>query len=333
MIKVTLACVSLPFLLAALPRFDRPAFGVAEGTRLEKTFRTSGALVLEDTELRLNGEDADLDQFGMPTDLELQFAYELECADTYESVAERRPLVLLRSFEKMLFRGEGPDGSEEDEPLEVSGKTVRFEWDAESEGYKRSFVGDEGGDEEDLDNLSEDLDLRRFLPAGDVEEGDTWSVEGLATIELLMPAVDVRRKIEAGDFGEMPEGLVDVLKSVIEDLAVECTYLGTVEEDGVTLGQIGMHVEASQSHAVDTSFLSEDPDAPEFTWDHFDAQLELDFDGTLLWDLAGGRFVSVEGSGEGSLGLDFSFEIVDFGLAAEGTLEFSLELEHEASAR
>lgn len=331
MIKTTLACLCLPFLLAAAPRFDRPAFGVAEGTRLEKAFRTSGSAVLEDAALTLNGEEADLDQFGMPSDLELQFAYELECADTYESVGERRPLVLLRTFEKMLFRGEGPDGGDEDEPLEVSGKTVRFEWNEDSESYARSFVG-EGGDEEDLDNLSEDLDLRRFLPEGEVDEGDTWTVGGLATIELLMPAVDVRRKVEAGDFGELPEGLVETLKAVIEDLAVECTYLGSVEEDGATLGQIGMRVQASLSQAVDTGFLPDDPEAPEMTWDHFDAALELELEGTLLWDLAGGRFVSVEGAGEGSLTLDFAFEIVDFGLSAAGSLEFSLELEHEASA-
>lgn len=313
--------------LAGSARDDAPAFGVSAGSALAKTFETKGHIVLEDANVLFNGEQAELEQMGIPADLEVTLGYDLSCTDTYESVEELRPLILVRAFESMRFHSESNDGSEEEDKL--GGKTVRFEWDGGAESYKKSFVG-EAGDEEDLDVLREDLDLRVLLPEGEVTEGDTWRVDGIGMLELWLPGVDVRAKLEGGDLGEAPPELIASLMTLVEGLSIECTYLGELEEGGTRLAQIGLVADVDHSVPIDPAFMSNEPDAPTFEWDHFDARIELDYQGTLLWNLAEGRCASFDSQSDGTLNLDVQFEIPDFGLAVEGQLEFSLELEHKA---
>ena len=317
-------------LSSSTSRDEAPAFGVSAGAALEKSFRTKGQVVLEDAELLMNGENADLEQMGIPADLEVALGYELDCTDTYESVAEVRPLVLVRAFQTMRFHTEANGESEEDDKL--GGKTVRFEWDAANEVYKKSFVGDEGGDAEDLDALREDLDLRSLLPEGEVSVGDTWTVDGIGMVELWLPGLDVRGQLEGGDLGEAPPELIENLKAFGEKLSIQCTYQGEVEEGGVRLAQIALAADVDESIPIDPSLIANDPEAPPFDWDHLDVKLELDYEGTLLWNQAEGRFASFESKSQGAANLDFQFEIPDFDLAIEGQLEFSLSFETQGKA-
>jgi len=319
------------FSLASSVRDESPAFGVDAGERLEKSFRTDVQFALEDANITFNGEEADLAQVGMPEDLEVSAGYELGCSDSYESMGDERPLVLLRSFDALRVWYEDQDGEgDEEEPTELVGKTVRFAWNDEEELYDKSFVG-EGGDEGDLDDLREDLDLRALLPDREVAEGDTWSTDGIVFLELWLPGIDVRAKLEGGELGDAPPELVEAVVGMIEGMTLECTYEGSVEEDGAELGQIGLAASLEDVVPVPPDFVSEGEEGPSFTWDHFDASVELDFEGTLLWNLAEGRFHSFEGKSEGSAELDFAFTIEDFGLDIAGTMEFSLGLENSSA--
>ena len=323
------ALVPAVFSLAALAPFDAPSFGVSEGASVEKSFRTEGEFALEDASLLFNGEEAPLEQIGMPEDLSLSFGVELGCSDTYESLGDERPLVLLRSFDSARRWYEDQDGDGEDEEPDVVGKVVRFAWNAEEELYEKSFVEEEG-DEADLDDLREDLDLRGILPDGDVSEGDSWTTDGITLLELMMPGFDVRASIEGADDEEIPLAVRERVMALLEELAMDCVYAGTVEEDGLTLGKIDLTAAVEEVVEVDPSWLMDEEDQaenPEFSWDHLDLDLDMSFEGSLLWDMEAGRFHSFEGSTEGAATLDFAFAIEGFGLEIEGTMEFSANVE------
>lgn len=317
-------------LLALAPAEDAPRFAVKQGSVLEKSFATEGSLALEDTDLRLNGEDADPEQFGMPADLEVSFGYEVACQDTYESVSEARPLALLRAFESVRFRAETQDGEREDEE-HLAGRTVRFDWKADDEAYAKTFVGDPG-DDEDLDMLREDLDLRSLLPAGKVDEGDTWSVDGLGMLELWLPGIDVRGNLDPEALGDLPPAVVESLLGALERIAVECTWEGEVEEDGVRLGRIGLAADVRETVPIDPSFATEDPEAPPMDWKRLDVEIDLDLEGTLLWNQAEGRFASFESKGAGTLAIEVDMAIPDLQLSIAGSVTFSLDLEQHGKA-
>ncbi len=317
-------------LLALAPVEDAPRFAVKEGSVLEKSFATEGTLALQDSDLRLNGEDADPEQMGLPADLEVSFGFEVACQDTYESVSEARPLALLRAFEGVRFRAESQDGEREDEE-HLAGRTVRFDWKADDEAYAKSFVGDPG-DDEDLDLLREDLDLRSLLPADTVDEGDTWSVDGLGMLELWLPGIDVRGKLDAEALGDVPPEVVESLLGVLERISLECTWEGEVEEDGVRLGRIGLAAEVGETVPIDPAFATEDPEAPPMEWKRFEVTIDLDLEGTLLWNQAEGRFASFESKSEGALKIDVDMAIPDFSLTIAGSVTFSLDVEHHAHA-
>ena len=90
MSKSVACALALPFLFVPA---ERPAFAVAAGARLAKSFQGEASLVLEDSNLTINGEAADLDQLGVPSDMSFDLSLELACQDTYESVLEGRPEV------------------------------------------------------------------------------------------------------------------------------------------------------------------------------------------------------------------------------------------------
>ena len=112
-----------------------------------------------------------------------------------------------------------------------------FDWNADDSAYEASFAGDQGGDEDLLEGLEQDLDLSGFLPDKEVAEGDSWSLESATVRALLAPCGDV--KLRPGDAGELGGAGQFSQNDLIGEIdgKFDATYAGT-QGDGASLAVI-----------------------------------------------------------------------------------------------
>ena len=108
----------------------------------------------------------------------MKTSHTLEVSDRYEAVGEGRPTKLKRSFDKIgtsthvSVSNPVIGDKETDIPAtsELEGVTVLFSWNDSAGEYDVAFADGADGDEELLENLTEDLDLRGFLPDKEVSD-------------------------------------------------------------------------------------------------------------------------------------------------------------------
>lgn len=333
---------------------EKLAFQPSAGATVTKTFTIGGDFALDELSLIVNGQDVG----GMIGELALSLKQEnrYEITDTYKAVAGGRPTELLRTFDALSSRmtmelTPAPDELPEFESASaLEGKTVAFRWDEEKQTYERSFTG-EGGDEALLEKLEEDMDLRVFLPEGEKDENESWTIE-LARLEsIVMPGGNLSllptdaqmdeegMKVFEEIFAGFGEEIADLL-----DGACTCTYKGAREEGGARLAEIAIELEVATTldlsevldkairAAIDQSGAGE---MVEFTLDTADLNLDFDGAGTLLWDLGAGRVHSFQLVGDTTVGLDLSV-----GIEAEGEsqqmdaeVELSGSMRHELSTK
>ncbi len=343
-----MSTLRLPALLAAplclLGAGESPAFGPDPGTTLSKTFRMSVDLELDDLSLVANGMDV-TDMIGS---FEVSFGSRLnvEVTDEYVSVNDGRPTKLRRTYDKavnsveMEYTSDFDSGSEgNDLETLLEGRTVIFEWDEDEEDYVVAFEGDEE-DDELLEGLSEDMDLRRFLPEGEVEEGDEWNVDPYLLGPVLAPGGLLgfqadSESVEAQEILDqfMGADIEKVLRSLL-DGEVVCTFEGMEEVDEVSVAVIKIAVEIDSSvdlvEFLETIIeeLAEGADE-DVSIDQAELAFELEGEGRLLWDLDAGHFDGFEANGDVSV----TFELVASGEEEEAEIlvEASGEIELGAS--
>lgn len=323
------AGLALAGLLAAgPPPGDAIGFHPAEGSAVTKTFHTELAVVLEDVEVFIDGAETDPAAVGIPADVEFSFGYRIACLDRYEAVAGGRPVELLRTFETLEAWSVDPEGEEvRGEPEDVVDRTVRYVWDEDEEAYEASFDDGEGGDEDALELLHENLDLRGLLPGGDVAVGESWEVSGEDLLTVLLPGFDA-----AGDHGWEDNDRRAVLMRGVRRLgegAGTCTYRGTEEDDGRTLAAIDFAFTAEDDFELDPGLADVEPG--EVVEVLLEVSLDLEVEGRCLWDVASGRFHSFEMEGEGSIVVDAAISLESAGI--EGSVELALDLQRTATAR
>jgi hypothetical protein len=235
---------------------------------------------------------------------------------------------------------------EMDSVSELEGQTVVFRWNADKGEYERAFESGEG-DAELLDGLEEDMDLRVFLPDGEVDVGDTWTVPLAELRVLVMPGGDLgfRPTDMAVDEGAMEKfeelfgGFGERMAELLEGDCT-CTFKGTRDEGGTKVAEIeidlGIATTLDLSEMLDQlirTALEEGGagDMVQFSIDGADLNIDFDGAGTLLWDLAAGRAHGFSLSGDATIGIDMVV-----GVEAEGesqdvdaSLEFSGTMLHE----
>ena len=318
MLRTALYAAALGALTASTA--DRPAFAPETGSEVVKRFEASWSFELDELSIQMGG----MDLTEMLGDIEAAFSTGLaiEVTDEYRKMGTGRPEVLARTFDairtdfefEVSAAGESEgDGAEVEGALE--GTTVVFTWD-EEEGAMVASYEDEEGDAELLDGLVEDMDLRVFLPEDDVEDGDTWQVAPRNLSTVVMPGgsldpSDEDMDPEAEEMMALFEGRFEDLMSSVLDGEVTCTYRGEREEDGKNLAVIEVAVEIDSSTDLSqliSDVLDEvDEEMPEdLEFDTADLTLELEGEGTLLWDTAAGRFHSFQCSSDVSVGLELS---------------------------
>ena len=320
---------------------DQLAFQPQAGSSLTKGYTIGGEFTLDDISLIVDGQDIG----GMigSIDVSVKTESRIEVTDAYRAVAGGRPTDLLRTFEALASTVHvemTPAQAEMPEMTSTSsleGKTVAFRWNEEEKKYERSFHEDTG-DDELLDGLEEDMDLRAFLPPGEVSDGDTWSVELSELDSVVAPGGNLCMLPENG---EMDDETMQRFEEIFSDFELgdvlegecTCTFKGARDEDGVRVAEIAIEIEVSAtmdlSELLDKAIRAaiEQSGAEEMvdvTLDTADFNLDFEGKGTLLWNLAAGRMHSFQVNGDATMDIDLSI-----GLEAEGEsheLDASLEL-------
>jgi len=332
-----------PALLAFQPRGTEIAFTVKEGTTKTKTFSSSTELSLDDMSMLMNGQESPM----MP-EIEMTITSNLEVAvsDEYVTMRDGAPGKLLRTYDT-LEQGQSMEmeidimgqvqSQDQDVPAksELEGETIAFKWNEEEGEFVAAFPEGEGN-EDLLENLIEDMDLRALLPESEVSDGDEWKIDPAALATVLTPGGDLKFVPEENDSEDMMgmnSEMGDFSDWFSEDIEGEitATFTGTRETDeGVNVGVIVLSIEIA--NAVDMTEKvqeqMENADLPgevgSMEMNSMDIALEFEGEGTMLWNLAEGCAHSFELSGDITLQVEMSMSISAQGMDME--IEQSLEL-------
>ncbi len=299
-----------------------------EGLVLVRTFEASHDFALVEASLSVDDEVHASDEV---PDWEVAYSERIVVTDTLVSVGNGRPLELRRTFDELesevAYSG---DDLEEDfaytSMSDLQGRTVRFvraedEDDFEVEGYEEEI------DEDLLDGLIEDMDLRAFLPDHEVEEGDTWEVSPAAYLAYMWPGGNLDFYME--DEGEVDETSAEIGELLYESMDGEATvtYAGTRDEDGVRVAVLELEIEVEAEAEVEV----EEPAPGTQT-----IRLFRSVSGELLWNLEGGHLHSLHVDGEGGERTNYAFTVespegdeveVEEGRAFEGEVSYSVTVE------
>jgi hypothetical protein len=250
-------------------------------------------------------------------------------SDEYKKVGKGKPLVLHRTYEKLSgnsaqsFKsgGEGDEVAKE-QASELTGKTVEFAWNEEDEEYELSFV-DEEGDEDLLQHVDEDMDLRAFLPEADAKEGSTWTVHGKAGRILLFPGGDLKLEDTETEEGEPDQSELDLELIENVETRIDATFKSMREEDGKKLAVIALEGEVTTKGGMDSEEAGK-----------IDVSVSGRVTGEILWDVTARHVHSANVSVEQSVSYSRSHQF-DMGgemrtllekLELSGTSKFELEV-------
>jgi len=340
--------ITAPFLVASKPNATKLTFSPAAGSSLTKTFTNSVEFALDDMSMLMNGEENPM----MPQ-IEMDMAMEstVGVTDTYDSVSDGKPTKLTRSFDEISaemdvamvvdamgqVQEENPTGSGSSA---LEGETVVFSWDSDEGEYVVSFPGDEG-DEDLLESLVEDMDLRALLPRDEVSEGDSWDLPLVSLIDVLGPGGDLKldfnmdgQEMSGGAPPEMMVNFREMMGDMLEGEAT-ATFAGMTEVDGVSLAVIEIEIEIDtakdMSELIEELIGEEVPEGMEFNLDRVDVEFAYEAEGQCLWNVRAGHAHSLSLEGEAIVALDMEVNM-DFGgqsMAMEMSMEMSGEMSTE----
>lgn len=348
--KPVLACAPL-FLAVTLPG-DRVAYEPAEGSTLAKTFTSNWEFELDDMSVVMDGTEIDPSMMGGELMVSVVYDSEIKLLDTFGALEEGRLTKLERRFEtlgsNMSFSAE-VGGESEDQEMpggsDLEGEAVVFTWNAEENDYDVAWAEGSSGDDELLEGLEQEADLRWMLPAGEVSVGESWDIETADLQHLIMPGGDMRILPEGEEMDE------DMMR-FMENLAVDADEIyrqimagkmtGTLtairEEGDSRLAEIALAVDIESSNdfasmaqeIIEAAIEESGQDIPvEFSVDMADVELQYTAEGTLMWDLDAGVAHSLQLSGEVTIAVDAAFSVNAMG--EEHSVEFSIEMGGQTS--
>jgi len=225
-------------------------------------------------------------------------------------------------------------------PLDVP---VRF--DAKDDGFEARFVNEDevrtptGAQEAVLEDLTARLDGAGWLALGERVPGDTWEVPAETLAATWFPVgspaefwwqsreEQLERLEWADDIGSYApaEFSAEVLDTV------EATYLGLEDVDGTTCAHIALEFDGDVELTLPTvtslmARLAGDGPIP-FEAKPLRAEVALEGEGALLWDVAGGRLVSIEFEAEANADITFGVWVNMGTAVGPSFVEYEAELE------
>ena len=336
--------LAVPALFAFSGLGQEVRYAPKAGLSLTKTFSQKDETTLDDMSIVVNGQEQDPSMVGMEQDISNHL--DVTLTDEYQTVADGRPTLLKRTYDK-IASGANMKMSNQmmgDMTVNMTGKsaledqTVVFTWNETEKDYAVKFAKEDGGDAELLADLTEDTDLRGFLPTSAVEEGATWEVEPEQLRNVLAFGGSLKIDMEAEDMPEMMSGFgggaqnmpsADQFLGDIEG-TITAEYRGTRDEDGVKVAAIHLAVAVSSAKDM-TDFFKEAmekaelPEGMEMKMDYksVDMEYELEGEATLLWNLAGGHVHSFELNGKATSTIDMSMSMEMEGM---GKMDFEMSM-------
>ena len=313
--------LAFPVRSSSVRTADAIAFAVPAGASVEKKFTLEHALTVQTVQLA-GQEAAPLSQQG----LEVSSKVEISALDAYRKVEGGRPLELQRLFKNASLHVDltttdatgqkSPDSADAESPLQK--KSAIFTWVPEEKTYGR-YYDDVESLEEYLAGLSEDLDLRCLLPDHAVETGGAWTIEPARLVDVFAPGGDVPFGFVKGGGGTfahiLTAGVGGPLHAVFEGTAkgkVEARWTETREVEGVRLAvvELAIAIETQAEHSAAPGAASTTDEAADpTTVEHSGIHWKFDGSGTLLWNLAAGRFESLELVGREEVSSDLTLDI------------------------
>jgi hypothetical protein len=314
-----------PALLALALPLDEVAFRPSADLSVTRSLESTRNFSLDDMEMTMNGQPLPMD---LQMEMDMSMTQKTVVTDVFGPVADGRHARLKRTYDDLAQNGEFsmrmammPDGGQDatiEGGSELEGKSVVFTWDEDEGGYVASFEGE--GDQELLEGLEEDMDLRALLPAAAVAEGETWEIDvkKLRNVLALGGNLKVVPQTEDMPEGGMPgmDGMTDFSR-MFDDLVegdATAEYRGTSDIEGVSCQVIGIKVDVRASADL-TEQLAENvsqslPDGMgEVEVEHVDMELEIAGEGQLYWNPATGLAHAFELSGTMSITMDMGFAI------------------------
>lgn len=264
---------------------DTPKFAPAEKSSVVKTITSEMKLESTGFTMTIDGRELPKEMTGAMS-MSMQETKKLGITDRYVKCAGGRPLELDRTYDELvstsheasLMPGQGEEKVEDKaEESDLEGKTVRFSWNSKDEKYETAFAGEEG-DAGLLKDLHEDLDFRGVLPPEDAKVKDTWKVEGRALNQLLSAGGNLHFH-ESGKEEKEPKSR-EFSDQLDENITgdIEATFEKVNEVDGHRLAVIQLKGDL-KSHGVESDFA---------------AEITLDVEGEVIWDLTLNRLESVD---------------------------------------
>jgi hypothetical protein len=279
--SLTLPALAALF-VAFVPAAEAPHFAPAEGSKITRTISVTSHLVSESMKALVNGEEQPLpDTEGFIT---IEGTNDIVVKDEFVKMGKGRPQELHRTFEKLagtenqIIKGSEEDSHEKKQESGLADKTVVFKWNEGDDAYDRAF-GEDGGDEDLLEGLDEDMDLRKFLPeSASAAEGSSWTVKGEAANAFLFPAGDLKLQSDDDDDENKSSKELDVhLRENLKG-SIQVTYKGTREEDGRKVGILEL------KGNVESNAETTDSDDMSTT-----LKLGAEVKGEILWDVSANR--------------------------------------------
>lgn len=301
------ALLAAPLLCALSPVADDLSFHPNDGTEVTRLYSIDIEYELGDLSVVIDGQDI---SEMIPSDVSGTAEIAMKLTESFVRSADGRPLELIRSFVEMSGEASSMGESEAIEEIDkLEGKRVRFVWNEEEGDYDVAFHESEG-DEEELEGLSPDMDLRALLPGKAVAVGDTWTVDGKQLSSVLL----------LGDKPHTGETEVDQLfetaiwpqlESLLEQFKITCEYQGERDVDGRKVGAVGvtMHGEGNLDLSeLIRSMVQLQAQGMEVDIDVATAELAVKFDskGELLWDLAAGHLRAYDMGCDADLAVEVS---------------------------
>lgn len=295
--------------LALLPRADSPAastgdllrFAPEPGSSLTRTFQTESRLAGGDLEVVMDGLEVP-PEFLPVLELEVESTRRVVLTDHYRKFESGRATEFTRTYDEVevqvhenqaMSEASQSDASETENDAradaQLSGRTVRFRWDADSEEYERSYEGERGDEDERalLDGLAATADLSGFLPAGEVSRGETWEVDAAVLATLISPGGDLGLIWE----GELAEEYSSVPEEVSFEGTLECKLSAWHERDGVSLATITVEGEFTMIQVTPTDLAR----VPGIDGDAIETHTSVyEIEGELQWDLEAGHLAELE---------------------------------------
>jgi hypothetical protein len=323
-------CVASLLLLSfALPG-DQVRFTVKEKAKLSKVFDDKTTLHSTSFSMTIDGTEAG------DTDFKLSFEEKthVEITDEYGALKDGKPSKVTRSYDKLggssMQKFEVPEGMEgHDTPDEqkerssdLEGKTVVFKLNDDGDGYKADFP-DGKGNSDLLKRLDEDMDLRGFLPSGDVAEDKSWGIDAkIFNAVLGTPGGDLKIKAKDDeDDSDVAQQFDDNVKGKGKG-----TYKGKREVDGHKCAVIELEGELKTEAKEDKSSAGGHEGIKTIS-------LEYTLEGELLWDVEEGHFLKCTLSSKVKMTMkdEVSMETDDGKVELLQTAEFEGESEFTAA--